>query len=35
MSEIVHVQVFYGLREVRYSPEGIDLLDFSPFMKKC
>ena len=33
MSDDLYFQVFYGSGEVRYSPEGVDLLEFSSIKK--
>ena len=34
MSDDLYFQVFYGSREVRYGPEGVDLSEFSSITKK-
>ena len=34
MSDDLYFQVFYGSREVRYGPEGVDLTEFSSISKK-
>ena len=34
MSDDLYFQVFYGSGEVRYSPEGVDLSEFSSITKK-
>ena len=34
ISDDLYFQVFYGLREIRYGPEGVDLTEFISITKK-